>query len=83
MKRLLFIGLALITLGIQSCQSEYSERMKKAIELKKKHNELRNILNQSDNQSIKALMVDIEKEINYQAIVSGNENLFLKELWKK
>lgn len=76
------IGLIVLNLGFQSCQSEYTERMKKAIELKRKHTELRNILNQSDKPSLKTLLSELEREISIQAKISGNEEMFLKELWK-
>jgi hypothetical protein len=82
MKRITVILLFFVGLGFQSCQSEYTERMKKAIELKRKHTELRNIMNQSENQLIKTLLSELEREITIQAKISGNEELFLKELWK-
>ncbi|MFN5416951.1 MAG: hypothetical protein ACK5B9_07855 [Flavobacteriia bacterium] len=82
MKRLTFILTIFIGLGFQSCQSEYSERMAKAIELKKKHSEIQNILIESKNPNLKATLNDIEKEIKIQAAISGNEELFLKELWR-
>jgi hypothetical protein len=82
MKTIAIIGLLFVGLGFQSCQSEYAERMKKAIELKRKHNELRNILIQSEKPTLKTLLSDLEKEISIQAKISGNEEMFLKELWK-
>jgi hypothetical protein len=82
MKTIAILSLFLLSLGIQSCQSEYSERMKKAIALKRKHTELRNILLQTENASIKTLISDLEKEITVQAKISGNEEKFLKDLWK-
>jgi hypothetical protein len=82
MKTIAIIGLLLMSLGFQSCQSEYAERMKKAIELKRKHTELRNILNQSEKPTLKTLLSELEREISIQAKISGNEEMFLKELWK-
>ena len=82
MKKIVFIATVFIGLGLQSCQSEYSERMAKAIELKKKHTENQNILIESKNPGLKAALSDIEKEIKIQAAISGNEELFLKELWR-
>lgn len=82
MKKLVFATALLIGLGLQSCQSEYSERMAKAIELKKKHTEIQNILTESKNADLKAALSDIEKQIEIQAAISGNEELFLKELWR-
>lgn len=82
MKKVIYISTIFIGLGLQSCQSEYSERMAKAISLKKKHTEIQNILVESQNPSLKATLSDIEKEIRLQAEISGNEELFLKELWR-
>lgn len=82
MKRLTIITALFVGLGFQSCQSEYSERMSKAIALKKKHTEIQNILVESKNESLKATLNEIEKEIKIQAAISGNEELFLKQLWR-
>lgn len=82
MKKILFISAILFGLGLQSCQSEYSERMAKAVELKRKHSEIQNILMDTENPSLKAELTDIEKEIKIHAAISGNEELFLKELWR-
>ena len=82
MKRITIISAVFIALGLQSCQSEYSERMAKAIELKKKHTEIQSILLESKNPNLKATLTDLEKEIKIQAAISGNEELFLRELWR-
>ena len=82
MRIAVIISLFLIGLGFQSCQSEYSERMANAVELKRKHSELKNMLVESTNPGLKTLISDLEREIYLQAKISGNEDLFLKELWK-
>lgn len=82
MKTLVTIALLFLGLGFQSCQSEYAERMAKAIDLKKKHSELTLMMQESENPGLKTLISDLEQEIYLQAKISGNEDLFLKELWK-
>ncbi|TNE53522.1 MAG: hypothetical protein EP338_10885 [Bacteroidetes bacterium] len=67
--------------GLQSCQSEYAERMSKAMELKHKHQELMAVMNESGDSDIRNLLSELEKEIQIQAKISGNEDLFMKELW--
>lgn len=81
MKTLITLSVFLIGLGLQSCQSEYAERMTKAIELKRKHTALKVMMTESENPGLKNLMSDLEKEISLQAKISGNEELFLKEIW--
>ncbi|MES2590124.1 MAG: hypothetical protein V4622_14180 [Bacteroidota bacterium] len=71
-----------MSLGFQSCQSEYSERMLKALELKQKYMEVKDIILESNNTNLKPMLVEIEREIKIQAQISGNEELFLAEVWK-
>ena len=71
-----------MSLGFQACQSEYSERMLKAIKLKQKYNEVKTIISESNSSNLKPMLVEIENEIKIQAQISGNEELFLKEIWK-
>lgn len=83
MKVTVFIAVVFIGLGLQSCQSEYSERMAKAIELKRKHTELKSTMSESKNPNLQALLGELEHEISIQAKISGNEELFLEELWNR
>ena len=82
MKATVIISLFLMSLGFQACQSEYSERMLKAIKLKQKYNEVKTIISESNSSNLKPMLVEIENEIKIQAQISGNEELFLKEIWK-
>ena len=83
MKTSVLLSVFLIGLGLQSCQSEYSERMARAIELKRKHTALKVMFTESENPGLKSLIGELEKEITIQAKISGNEELFLKEIWKR
>lgn len=77
MKPLLLI--ILICLSCASCTSEYEERLEKARQLKSKLLRIQEEyerLGISANQEIE----EIETEIHFHARVSGNEDLFLKEL---
>lgn len=67
--------------GFQSCQSEYSERMSKAMKLKMEYKKVRNDMYDTKNPFLKLQLSEIEKEIKFHAILSGNETLFLKEIW--
>lgn len=83
MKTLLISTLVFLLIGLQSCQSEYSERMAKAIELKRKYMDVKSIMIESNNNNLSKTLDEIEEEIKFQAKISGNEELFLKEIWKK
>jgi len=80
MKRIVFVALVLVVL-ITSCQSEYGERMKKALQLKKEYQKVHIHLQNSKNPNLIAQLNEIRKEIRFHAAVSGNEQLFLKEIW--
>jgi len=67
--------------GLQSCQSEYSERMSEAIKLRNEYQKVREDMYQSNNAFLKVELSAIEKEIRFHAKLSGNETLFLKEVW--
>jgi hypothetical protein len=82
MKSTVTISLFLIVLGFQSCQSEYSERMSKAIALKQRYIDIKNIMIESNDENLEKTLDEIEDEIKFQAKISGNEELFLKEIWK-
>jgi hypothetical protein len=82
MKRLIKILLFMIGTILLSCQSEYAERMENAIALKIKYLEVKDIMTKSNNINLMKTLEDIENEINFHAKISGNEELFLKEIWK-
>jgi len=64
-----------------SCQSEYGERMSKAIALKKKYENVLLHCNNAKTPSMVMQLNAIKKEIQFHATVSGNEQLFLEEVW--
>jgi hypothetical protein len=76
--KILLLILLVSALSNTSCESEYSERMCKAIVLKKKHEELKS----TNKRNLKEVLNDIEQEIKNHATLSGNEELFLKEIWE-
>lgn len=73
------LHIIIICLSCVSCTSEYEERLEKARVLKSKMLKIQDEyerLGISANQEIE----EIETEIHFHARVSGNEDLFLKEL---
>jgi len=81
MKILFLLLLAFVGFSATSCQSEYNERMNKALELKKSYFDLKQKVNQTGDEKILVQLVNIKKEIKVQALISGNEETFLKEVW--
>ncbi len=79
--RKLTIFLFLFSFYLCSCQSEYSEQMQKAKELKQMHTNIRNVMAESKNSNLKSTLAEIENEIKTHAILSGNEEHFLKQVW--
>jgi hypothetical protein len=55
--------------------------MNKALELKKSYFDLKQKVNQTGDEKILVQLVNIKKEIKVQALISGNEETFLKEVW--
>lgn len=70
-----------VALGLQSCQSEYGERMSKAMRLKAEYQKVRSTMDHSENPVLQFQLSKIEKEIRFQATLSGNESHFLQEIW--
>lgn len=76
------VSLPLIALLLYSCKSEYHERLDQAKELKEKMS-----LVQASNDIIprERLIYQINRmkeEIHFLAKISGNEELFLKEVFE-
>ncbi len=74
----LFLSLA-ITACLCSCKSEYTQRLSKGFELKKELIKLSNTSEVSNQLKVN----EIRKELNLHAQVSGNEELFFKQLGLK
>ena len=78
----LFLVSLLVLLSLPSCKSEYEERLEEARELKESMALVEansSIYEQYDLVNEKKLL---EEEIRFLAKVSGNEKLFLKEIYK-
>lgn len=82
MKILLLFGLLTLVICCQSCQSEYSERMDAAVRLKEQHDQIALIMADSRNPVLQLQLNEIEQEIEFHAQVSGNKDIFLKEVWE-
>lgn len=76
--RFIVLGLGIL---LASCQSEYSERMNKAMQLKKEYQKVHKYLKSSKSSKLIAHLSEIKREIRFHASVSGNEELFLQEVW--
>ena len=81
MKTFFLLLTTFVGFSATSCQSEYNERMNKALELKKSYFDLKQKVNQTGDEKILVQLVNIKKEIKVQALISGNEETFLKEVW--
>lgn len=81
MKTFFLLLVTFVGFGVTSCQSEYSERMDKALKLKKSYLDLKQKVSETGDEKILIQLSNIEKEIKVQALISGNEETFLKEVW--
>lgn len=79
--RLFTILLLMTCSSLISCQSEYGERMSKALMLKEKYNEVQSLLFDTKNPYLEIQLSEIEKEIKFHATLSGNETHFLEQVW--
>ncbi len=76
--RLIFTIIILFT--FTSCKSEYEERMEKARAIK---SEIERLTNESEELGLEfeAELNELESQIELHAKISGNQELFLKELF--
>ena len=81
MKTFFLLLVIFVGFSATSCQSEYSERMDKALKLKKSYLDLKQKVSKTGDEKILIQLSNIEKEIKVQALISGNEETFLKEIW--
>ncbi|MBI1836020.1 MAG: hypothetical protein HYR91_02020 [Flavobacteriia bacterium] len=72
-----FILIAIFITTLFSCTSEYTERMEKALELKK---EFILVMKNEDIQNKESISKDLKSQIQVQAKLSGNESLFYRQL---
>lgn len=77
-KRLLFT--LLVGISLSSCKSEYEERLEKAREIKC---EMERLTEESQKLGLEmnSEINELESQIEFHAKVSGNQDLFLKELF--
>lgn len=68
---------------LQSCQSEYKERMANAISLKKEYLMLEKSTSNASISNIEERKELIKSEIEFQAKLSGNETHFMNSVWTK
>jgi hypothetical protein len=57
--------------------------MSKALALKEKYNQVQDVLYTTKNPYLEVQLSEIEKEIEFHATLSGNETLFLEQVWNK
>jgi hypothetical protein len=79
--KLLLVSLLLILLSLSSCKSEYEERLEQARELRARLSlvESTNLMNEKSDLSSEVEL--LHQEIQFLAKVSGNEKLFLEEVY--
>ncbi|MBL1279760.1 MAG: hypothetical protein COA33_005785 [Fluviicola sp.] len=73
--------LLLILLGASSCTSEYEERLQQGKSLKDRLEQVESSSNYLSDNQLEIEISQIKNEINLLAKVSGNEDLFLKEIF--
>lgn len=72
-----------VACSITSCQSEYEERMEKAIVLKNQYELLDRNASSTTAAELADRKVSIREQIEFHAKLSGNERLFLNSVWKE
>lgn len=75
-----FIFTVIILFSFTSCKSEYEERMEKARVIKI---EMERLTNESEKLGLEfeTELDELESQIEFHAKISGNQELFLKELF--
>jgi hypothetical protein len=82
MKPKLLLPVIFFSLSIYSCTSEYEECLKEGRNLKARLSSLEKNNVMISEESINIEAKEIYNEINLLAKVSGNEHLFLKEVFE-
>jgi len=79
-----FITISVLLLGLLtvSCKSEYHERLDEAKELKAKMSMVQASNELSPRERLEREIQSLNEEILFLAKVSGNEELFLQELYE-
>lgn len=76
------ISLLLLALLFSACKSEYHERLDEAKELRKKMSMVEASNDLLPRKQLIEELRSMKEEINFLAKVSGNEELFLKEIYE-
>lgn len=71
----------LVLLSLSSCKSEYEERLEEALELKERISVVEANISMREQSNLSGEIELLEEEIQFLAKVSGNEKLFLKEVY--
>ena len=79
--KLITISLLLLGLLLASCESEYEERLEEARELKEKMTMVEASNTLLPRERLINEIENLEEEIFFLAKVSGNEDLFLSEVY--
>lgn len=79
--KLIQLTLLLLLFGLGSCTSEYQERLEEAKKLKDRIAMIEESNFISPNEKMREEITSIEEEIHFLAKISGNEELFLSEIF--
>ena len=71
----------LLLLSLSSCKSEYEQRLEQARELKERMSLVEANISMNEQSSLSNEIEILQGEILFLAKVSGNEKLFLKEVY--
>lgn len=72
--------IALLAIGLQSCRSEYEERLEEAREIRDRLTLVENRYYMAPSIELREEIQSLEKEIQTLAKVSGDEEQFLAEI---
>jgi len=78
--KLILVSL-LVLLSLSSCKSEYEERLEQALELKERVRLVEENISMNEQLNLSSEIELLHEEILFLAKVSGNEKLFLKEVY--
>ncbi|PHR26458.1 MAG: hypothetical protein COA38_14855 [Fluviicola sp.] len=77
----LFLVSLLVILSLSSCKSEYEERLEQARALKVRLSLVQSNISMNEQSNLSSEVDLLHEEIQFLAKVSGNEKLFLKEVY--
>jgi len=79
--KLTIVSILLVILSLSSCKSEYEERLEEARELKARMTLVEANLSIYEQYNLPNEIESLQEEIEFLAKVSGNEKLFLQEIY--